>query len=57
MREVIVWGKGLNHGVAHVDLECKDTVETQGIKTYLHQVDIRVTHMSNYTLYVPKLPV
>ena len=50
MREVIVWGKGLNHGIAHINEETSETITLDDKKTYLHQVDIRVTNMSTYTL-------
>ena len=56
MREVIVWGKGLNHGIAHINEETSETITLDDKKTYLHQVDIRVTNMSTYTLWIPKLP-
>ena len=56
MREVIVWGKGLNHGIAHINEETSETITLDDKKTYLHQVDIRVTNMSTYTLCLPKLP-
>ena len=55
-REVIVWGKGLNHGIAHINDETSETITLDDKKTYLHQVDIRVTNMSTYTLWIPKLP-
>ena len=55
MREVIVWGKGLNHGIAHINEETSETITLDDKKTYLHQVDIRVTNMSAYTLCMPKL--
>lgn len=56
IREVIVWGKGSNHGIAHINEETSETITLDDKKTFLHEVDIKVTNMSNYTLCIPKLP-
>ena len=42
--EIIVWGKGLTHGIAHIKTDTTETLQVGDKVVYLFEVDIRVTH-------------